>query len=70
MIDTFHPSEATRAEAKRILPGTVATVLLWLLAAICKEPSVTEAAFPLLFLPLISITSFIFNMFFVSFYPK
>lgn len=45
--------------AKRILPGAGATAILWLLAAICKEPGVTEAAFPLLFLPLLSITSFV-----------
>ncbi len=59
ILNDFNPSEATLAKAKSILPGAGATVILWLLAVTCKEPSVTEAAFPLFFLPLISITSFI-----------
>lgn len=59
MINAFRPSETTLAKGKRILPGAGATVILWLLTVTCNEPSVTEAAFPLLFLPLISITSFI-----------
>lgn len=58
IISALSPSEAARARGKRILPGAGATVILWLLTVTCKEPSVTEAAFPLLFLPLLSITSF------------
>ncbi|MDO9509536.1 MAG: hypothetical protein Q7I97_09430 [Thermovirgaceae bacterium] len=59
LINAFMPSKGILAKAKRMLPGAAATTLLWLLAATCGEPGVIEAAFPLLFLPLISITSFL-----------
>ena len=58
-MDAFKPCAETLARTRRILPGAAATAVLWMLAATCREPGVTEAAFPLLFLPVLSITSFV-----------
>ena len=59
IINNLSPFEATLAKWQRIFPGVGATVILLLLTVTCKDQGVTEAAFPLFFLPLISVTSFI-----------
>lgn len=59
IIKTLGLSRTTLAKCQSILPGVGATMILLLLTVTCKDSGVTEAAFPLFFLPLISLTSFI-----------
>ncbi|HPD98001.1 MAG TPA: hypothetical protein PLP89_06725 [Synergistales bacterium] len=61
-INVFRLTEQETKRLKAAVPAVGATLLLLFLVITCGETSVTEAAFPLLFLPLVSLTSFVISM--------
>jgi hypothetical protein len=60
-INVLRLTEQETKRLKAAAPAVGATFLLLFLVITCGETSVTEAAFPLLFLPLISLTSFVIS---------
>jgi hypothetical protein len=60
-INILRLTEEETKKLKAAFPAVGATLLLLFLVITCGETSVTEAAFPLLFLPLISLTSFVIS---------
>ncbi len=57
-INVFRLTEQETKRLKAAVPAVGATLLLLFLVITCGETSVIEAAFPLFFLPLVSLTAF------------